>query len=246
MAKNDPPSRQVLDAIPARVLRFTLGVSTNEGARLALMTRGYNQDHQSYALGLVMKLNVMPATAQTNDDKEARSAIVELDAWDEPNFAAIEAAVAHTHPEQAAFLFKDGLEPAEGLQAVVGVGILLDRIDELAKGRSPESTDKDKAVVALLASRSYTDAERARLRALIAKTSTVKPVQPLSDTEQNEIKLSLWRWFNDWSKQANAATKKRSHLIALGLASRQERKKAKKEEAASGDAKTPAGGAKPA
>src|SRR5262245_15885486 len=131
MAMDEAPSRKTLEEAPGRVLTFLIGVGKSPVIRASLATRGYNPTHHHRPWNLLGKL---PGVGQSQEpilvDVAVRNAVAELDAWDEPNFAMMKAALLHLHPAQAEFLFKD-LEPSKGPQAVIGVSTLLDRLDSL-------------------------------------------------------------------------------------------------------------------
>jgi len=224
----DPPSRQVLDEAPARVLKFLIGVSSSSVARMALLAVGYSQEEHDSAWALLKSLGALGGAGPTAPDKVSQDAVNELNAWDEPNFPVVEAIVARRHPEQAEFLFA-GLEPSDvGSEAVHAISTLLDRLDQLqsGKGRDKSVHKADKDVVARLAARGYTSEERNRLRDLVKTALTVVPVTPISTAESDAIKIELAGFFNEWSTQARKVIKRRDILIRLGLAKRLKRAKA--------------------
>jgi hypothetical protein len=230
----DQPSRQTLDEIPNRVLTFLLGVAKYTVVRAALAAKGYTQAEHDSAWKLLMKLGVYPVAAGT-PDKEVRDAVVELDAWDEPNFAIIRAALERLHPVFVEDVFKN-LEPKQGAEAVVSVSTLLDRLDGIEKDPSPNA----QAVIATLDVRGYPKAERKRLRELTKKAKSFAAA-PVTSTEREQILLDLYAWHRDWSTTARQLIQKRVHLIALGLAS-----KRKPEKKADKPATEPAGESGPA
>jgi hypothetical protein len=119
----------------------------------------------------------------------------------------------------------DRLEPKQGPEAVVSVGTLLDRLDQLENSPERELTRAaDHAALATLAQRGYTPAERARLRGLIELAQTVAPVAPVSDDERQAILHELHAWFIDWSTTARSVLDRRDHQIRLGLARRRKSK----------------------
>jgi phosphatidylinositol phospholipase C delta len=71
------------------------------------------------------------------------SRCVEIDAWDEPNYAVIRAVLENHHPEVVDFLF-DNLTPKQGPEAVVGVSTFLDRLDALESSPERKATRKAK------------------------------------------------------------------------------------------------------
>jgi hypothetical protein len=160
-----------------------------------------------------------------SDDEEARAAIAECDAIDESLFRRAHAALDHHHPEQDKFVFAD-LTPGRGAQAVLSVGIFLDRIDALESSPDREATrEEDQAAVALLAKRNIGPEQRLYLRDLVETAQMAEfPVEfePANVTaeEREEALRELRAWYKDWSETARAVIARRDHLILMGLAHR--------------------------
>ena len=220
------PSRQVLEELPTRSLKFLSAVSKSLLIHAALEARGYSDaDHQE---GWELLLQVSgfhhPASGPT-ESAAARDATVELDAWDEPNFRLIRAALDRRHPEQSLFVF-EGLTASTGAGAVLGVATLLDRLDALEKSPARDATRKaDQAALDTLTSRGISAAERKRLRALVTTAMTAAkseedPSPTAADPAPTEASLKLHAWYGEWSEIARAVIKRRDHLIRLGLAKR--------------------------
>jgi hypothetical protein len=167
---------------------------------------------------------------------EVRDAIAELDAWDEPNFKIIHAALKRRHPDQDAFVF-EGLAPTVGTGAVLTVKAMLDRLDALEKGKDRKDTrTADHAALATLEKRGVTAAERKRVRALIETAQRgMKPEdliaeapaqEPAKDGPKRQDLENLRAWYVEWAETARAVIKRRDYLIRLGLAKRKKRSKA--------------------
>ncbi|MFS8068709.1 MAG: hypothetical protein ACMG6S_20305, partial [Byssovorax sp.] len=161
-------------------------------------------------------------------------AMQEIDAWDEDGIRRVRAALERLHPEQAAFVFKDGLAASVGPAAVVGVATLLSRLGELENGADRKATRKaDNAALATLTARGITKAERDRLQALVAAAQTVDaPAEPgsaIEPAEKQQALLKMYAWYKDWSNTAHSVIKKRAHLITLGLAKRRATKKSEED-----------------
>ena len=233
----EQPSRQVLDGIAARVLSFLIAVGKYFPIRAALSTKGYTEAQHELAWGQLKKLAVFPAGSAPVLDKPVRDAVVEIDAWDEPNFAVIRAVLENHHPEVVDFLFGN-LTPKQGNEAVVGVSTLLDRLDALESSPERKATRKaDQAALATLAARGYTEEERARLRGLVTTAQTMIVPKPISDAERDATLLKLYAWHNEWSTIARLVLTRRDHQIAIGIA---KRRKAKKGEAPAAPTEKPA------
>jgi hypothetical protein len=221
----EQPSRQVLDGTPTRVLVFILGVGKYFAIRTALAARGYDATQHELAWGYLKKLAIFPAGSIPVLDKPVRDAVLELDAWDEPNFAVIRAVLENHHADIVEFLFEN-LSPKQGPEAVVGVSTLLDRLDALESAPERKATRKaDHAVLETLAARGYSKEERARLRGLVDLTQTVVVTKPISDEEREKTLGRLYAWYNEWSSIARLALTRRDHQIAVGIAKRRKAKK---------------------
>jgi hypothetical protein len=224
----EQPSRQVLDGIAARVLAFLIAVGKYFPIRAALATKGYTEAQHDLAWAYLKKLAVFPAGTTPVLDKAVRDAVVEIDAWDEPNFAVIRAVLENHHPDVVDFLF-DNLVPKQGNEAVVGVSTLLDRLDALENSPERKATRKaDQASLATLSDRGYSAEERARLRGLVTTAQTMIVPKLISDAERDATLLKLYAWHNEWSTIARLVLTRRDHQIAVGIA---KRRKARKGEA---------------
>jgi hypothetical protein len=224
---------QILEETPARVILFLRAVATNSQIRAAMHGCGYTQDEQSQGWQLLLAATGYGNNgyAVTDDDK-ARAAIVELDAWDEPGFRRVHAALGHLHPAQDAFVFA-GLEAAAGLNAVMSVARLLDRLDALESSPDRATTrDADRAAIATLAARGIDAALRARLRAVVQTAQAAKVPVPAETVAVREKALrELRAWHKDWAETARAVVRRRDQLILMGLAKR----KSPKDDADDGD-----------
>lgn len=221
------PSRQVLDAIPARVLVFLIGAAKLVPIRLALQPVGYGQDEHDYAWSRLIQLGTFTAVGAPTLDVAVAAAVSELDIYDDKNFPAIKSSLERDYPAQAAFVFEN-LQVEQGVKSVVAVATLLDRLDALESGAGRAKADHktDLAALALLAKRGYDEAERTRVASLVTTAKTVVLVEPISDEKRETTLLELYRWHCDWSAQAKRLIKKKAYLIALGLASRKKSPKA--------------------
>ncbi|XXT22338.1 hypothetical protein WME94_12330 [Sorangium sp. So ce429] len=178
------------------------------------------------------------------EDAEVGKAIAELDAWDEPHFRLIRAALQRRHPAQEKFVF-DNLTAQVGPAAVVSVKTLLDRLDALEK--SPARKD-DHAALETLAKRGITREERSRLRQLVDIASGAGTAaeeddeEPIGDAatvravvdsrEHVEALRALHAWYREWAETARAIVKRRDFLVRLGLAHRKVKAKVKPSPAA--------------
>jgi hypothetical protein len=230
----DKPSRTTLDELPGRLLALLSGIGKSKVIRGALDAKGYSDEEHDLGWTLLKTIGHYKAPRGPGQqlgmavDPVVRAAIVELDNWDEPNFARIEAILQRAFPAQADFLF-DGLTPQTGAAAIMSVSTLLGRLDALESGADRKATHKqDLAALKLLAERSYTKAERDRLAALVSTaTKGAGATAPDGDPgdakardEHAQAELDAHAWYKEWSTTARNEIKRRDYLILLGLASR--------------------------
>lgn len=229
-----PPTvgQETLDATPERAIKFLRGVGTVPAIRSALAACGYTQDEHDRGWKLLHGASGYghePDFASAVDP-QVHSAIATLDAWDEDGFRIVRAALGRLHPEQAKTVL-DGIGPSTGPAAVVGVKLLLDRLDGLAKSKAPA----DHAAVKTLAARGIGDDQRKRLRGLveIAEKGTAatapdptEAARAAKAAERQAALRDLRSWYDDWADMARASIKRRDRLILLGLAKRRSPRKA--------------------
>ncbi len=239
MKKNDVDdlARSTLESTLGRALSFLRGVGTSDVIRATLAAHGYDEEEHARGWALlhtVAGYEMRPAPAKTSGaETSVATAIAEIDAWDEPNLRIARAALTRLHPEAATFVL-DGLEPAAGAAAVVGVKAFLDRLDALQKSPERKATrEEDKAALDTLATRGIDANERARLRALVERaegyTATDLGAERARAARQEAEDVALKElrvWYDDWAEMARALVKRREHLIRLGLAKRKSSKKA--------------------
>jgi hypothetical protein len=217
-------SRQVLEDTVFRALMLLRGIGTDMVIRGVMAKAGYTDEDHAQGWNLLHKVGgYTPVAAPSTINDDARGAIVELDAWDEPGFRRAHAALQRLHPEQDAFVFEN-LSASQGTSAVLGVTTFLDRLDALESGagRDPKKKESDRAALETLAKRGIGKGERTRLRGLVARAQTTKsmPVDAtVADARTAEL-VALRSWYEDWSETARAVFKRRDHLIKLGLAKR--------------------------
>lgn len=227
---------ETLEAMPARALAFLRGVATDVSIFAALRARGYSQKEHNEGVKLVMR-----ATGYTDGQlaiasvtEAAQDAIKALDSWDEDGMRLTSATLRHRFPEQFKFVMA-GLKASSGMEAVAGVGHLLDRLDALEKGKDRAGTRKtDHDALAKLAERGLDADERARLRGLLKTALSVSAGaddherltkdEAARQAQYVEALKALRVWYLEWADVARVEIKRRDRLIRLGLASRKRRK----------------------
>lgn len=218
---------RVVDRWLDRGNRFFRATTSNSAVRSTLYARGL--DKAELQNGWALYSSVLgvtddnPAPAPSVGVNKAQEAMLELDAWDAPNFNAAQAVLSSRAPNASAFLFSQ-LGPGQGPAAVVAVETFLNRRDVLEKGDAPGvSPEEAKLAVSLLAERRIVDKQKAtELRKLIdVAQSGATPIETAPPPRLDEHTFQRYRaWLNEWREVARGAITRRDYLIALGLASR--------------------------
>jgi hypothetical protein len=235
MAIETPYSNEVLEETPARATRFLAGIGALPIVRTTLSLNGMTDadidEGRKLLLACLAEPRNVPATPDTDEARASREAVVELDAWDEPNFGRYAAALKRKFPSTHAYVFAD-LKASTGAAAVNGVATFLARVDALDKGTDASRSDSkkaDAAAVALLDTRGLTKTERKRLRGLVdTALGPTSPLEEMPAMERDEVRVAklvaLKEWYEDWTATTRAVIKKRVYLIRMGLASRKVRR----------------------
>ncbi|APR76728.1 Hypothetical protein A7982_02075 [Minicystis rosea] len=222
-------SRETLEETPARVLSLLRAVGTNRAILASIAAYGYDADDHREGWTLLHAVSgFTEARPLETIDFDVRDAIVTLDKWDEDGFRIVAAALTRRHADQAAFVL-EGIGPATGPAAVLGVKTLLARLVALESAPERKATRKaDHAALATLAKRGLDAKERARLAGLVARAESVSAGPNASETAARDAReaaylqalVALRAWFEEWSEIARVAVKRRDHLIRMGLAAR--------------------------
>lgn len=222
-------SMETLEETAEKAMRFLRVMGTRPEAQDLMAAAGYSSAEN--ALGWSLLHEVL---AQAKGERVARTdarvveAMRALDAWDEGALRRAEAALVRLHPAQAAFVMQ-GLEPGQGVGAVVAAATFLSRLDALASAPERAATrDADHAALATLAARGFDEAERARLAGLVAVAQSARlegsSVELDARTVARRAALEkLHAWYADWSTTARAVIKSRELRIQLGFARRRVR-----------------------
>ena len=219
-------TRQTLDGVPARALKLLRGMGNNLTLRAALEQRGFTDADCQEGWKLLMRTGAYkkaPGLAAVRYDGGVQKAVDALDAWDEDGFTIIRSTLDYRFPEQAAKVL-DGLSASRGIEAVLGVATLLDRLDAL--GRSHDK--KDKEAMAMLAKRGITPDVRKQLRTLVETaqsggTVAAAPIPPAeeaaaADADHVAALMNLRGWYEEWAGVTKVAVKRRDQLIKVGMA----------------------------
>lgn len=229
-------SERTLVETPPRVAKLIHGITSHPGVWIQLSEKGMRAEHLDEGRDLMNACLVLPKVTkeleQSADTGEQRHAMAVLDEWDEPNFRAFRATLRRHHPSVAEYLF-EALRASTGLRAVLGIQRFLNRVTALETGSDPSrkhTIAEDKQAVEHLASRGLTKKERERLAKLleVALGKGREAPLPVDTSESDQARatqlMELRSWYDEWSSFALAHVRKRSHLVALGLAEPKRRK----------------------
>lgn len=234
--KNEEYSLEVLEGTPPRVTKFLQAIGSLPIVRTQLAQAGMKDTDITEGRELLLACLAQPLTAKANPDtedaKQQRAAIVELNDWDEPGYGRFGATLRRKSKSAHAYIFNGLAASRDPAEAVKGIATFLTRLDALEAGTDPDRADsaaEDRAVVQFLAERQLTTAERSRLRALVDRAlGPTKPLDVLPEVDPIPARVqkltAVREWFEEWSEIARAVVKRRADLIRLGLAHRKSSK----------------------
>lgn len=240
MTKSDASfSDETLNEAPAAATRLLGAIGAEPSIRTSLYLGGMTDEDiiegRNLLLACLAAPSAPPAVTETEASRSQREAVVELDEWDEPNFARYHAALIRHFPAQARFVFEN-LSAARGVDAVRGVATFKARVEALRDGSDPNRTatrKEDRKAFELLEQRGLTAKHLKHLSSLIetalGPTPPVEQTRAAHDDARRKALLELKLWVNEWSAVARASIKKRGYLIRLGLVNRRRASKAPEE-----------------
>jgi hypothetical protein len=215
-----------LELAPQRALKFSRGVGTNRAIRSIMQQRGFGPAVHNELWRLLQETSgrKSPNAAETFDPTVAE-AIVFVDPYDEIIIEIIDASVAPRFPDQAAYL-RQGLKAATGMGGVLNVNTLLLRATDLEKSPERKTTRKtDQAALDLLAERGINPELRAKLAERIKVATSGAEVEPVDQAsveaaDESYVRAlgALYGFYDEWSRIARVAVKRRDYLMQLGLA----------------------------
>lgn len=235
-------TQETLEATPERVTKLLTGIGALPTVRTLMGEAAMTDADIDEGRVLLLACLAAPRPKSSTDTVDAaavRSAVAELDEWDEPAFERYEATLRRRHPSVCDYVFHN-LKASTGAEAVKGVATFLSRLDAIEQHTDPERQDPavkadDEAAIELLAKRKLDAAERTRLKGRVQVALGPTSILPAATTAQglleqrNTALVALRAWYDEWASTAKTVIKKRGHLIRLGLATRKKAvKKAKK------------------
>ncbi len=229
---------RVLEATPARVVKYILGARRYPEIYAKLRARGYSNEVARVAWACLDALggfdskdpdSAKPAISE--DEKLVTKAMASIDGWDEPNFRLMNSALRKAFPAQHTFVFAGGIQAAKGPMSVYGVRTVIGRLNELESSPARKDTRvQDHAALARLAERGIDKEERKKVEGwlgIVGKhddTLVAEEGNPMSETQRKNTLIKLRDWFEEWAEVARVAVKQKRELMFLGLA--QQRKAA--------------------
>jgi hypothetical protein len=201
-----------------RVLDFLSGLEDEE-IREALGGHGFSDADLERGWELLRGVGQarQPAPPPSLSDREVTGAI---DAWENRWFVVADAALATHHPKVHAWLFR-GLTRQSGFQVVFSVGVLIERLrklDQRVAGLGKEAAEAR----ALLHKRGLSDAVLADAERMIAEVQQGPPL-PKRQTPARDVdaaEASMWNWYLEWSRIAQAVLSEPRLLNHVGLGKR--------------------------
>lgn len=183
----------------------------------------------------------LPALEAPTPDNEAEKAKSFLDAWDEPHMPILQAFFRRSNPTLGAHFFRGGVRPQEGLNAVLGVKTLVERILKVRDGQDKDrEQDKelDQNSLKELASLGYNDALWEKLISLVntVMSATSLPEALPEDTNedaeekrQRQASYDLYVWYWLWAtivtNRTDAIANKYAHRLGVKRPGRPKNKK---------------------
>lgn len=230
------PSQATLDRAPARALSFLLGVGRSPVIRAQLATRGYTDDEHDQGWKLLRAVDPSAgATSAATSDSSVSDAVAKLDAWDNQNLPIADAALRKRVPTVHAFLFANGLAPADGIESVRVVDTFLGRLDKVSDIAASERRDAKKSkpsadltavtpehareALKILDTRGISAGERQTARGWLntAQKGAAPAAPPTAPTARAAPLVDLHDWVTEWTLVARKVLKRRDHLINIGV-----------------------------
>lgn len=197
-----------------RVLKFLQGLALPR-VRSGLAAHGFQQEDYDDGWASLRKASgssiAMPPAVPVDS-----SLYLKLDAWENIWFPIVQASLSRHYPDLARQVFLN-LSQTEGPAVSVSVGILLERLELLAKDASTPA----QAATALLQKRGLTPAVLGEAQSLLKQIGTLPPVatsEPTPTAEQvQQAEDEMWAWYLEWSAIAQRAIADRRLLRGLGF-----------------------------
>ena len=202
-----------------RMLQFMVGIR-NRRARRAMAAHGFTEEDFDEGF------ERMKATAKTQVDAEPAELdprlVHQLDQWENRWYVVIEAVLRFNFPDVHERVFRN-LRQTEGLEVVVSVGTLLDRLDSLGLPADEGGLADGPDALALLDKRGVKAEVLGEARGLLEQIGSLEEDDPQARDEafdeeaQAAAEAHMWAWYLEWSAIARSAIRDRRLLRSLGF-----------------------------
>ncbi len=205
-------------------MAFLVGVGTRPELRALLARGGYCAQAHAEGARLLARVYAYGEAVPCDSDPDAavRDVFVEIEQWVRANFNRYRLALERLQPDAPnPFGGFDRRKRGDAVLAAVTLLARLSELDAAAQGPSSATAKQAASVLQILACRGLDASERARLNHWVARAKAAPASSGASrrrEPRESEL-LELYQWHKDWSTTARSLTRRRRHLIALGLAS---------------------------
>jgi hypothetical protein len=216
-----------------RALLFLRTGASDPGVRAALATTGFGPADLDEGWTLLRAACSVPTPDAPPKATDVRDAARALDAFVQTIFPRARAALRRFDPDYETAVLA---MPEEARASnVVAAGIFIERCDALRpSAKRKKTSERDAAVLALLARRGITDEllEEARRNFAVAtgqRRPHAKPAAAAGSPQKkgNDGRVAqdaLYAWVRDWSDCARTVITRRDWLIRLGIGRRRRRR----------------------
>ncbi len=178
---------------------------------------GFDEDELGTGMSLLNGLTSVRLAIKPGFDPKQLAAI---DQWENHWFPIVEVVLRTNYPAVHDVVFRN-LTQTEGVDVVVSVRTLLDRIDEVCKPESDGGLPKGADARALLNKRGFTAEVEQKGRESPAKVGTVpEAADVLAPVEPEKVSAAedrMWNWYLEWSGIARTVIHDRRSLRELGF-----------------------------
>jgi hypothetical protein len=204
-----------------RVLQFLLALSERRIA-VALKVRGFKPSDLDEGWALLRALGYVDLDALPDPEEPAQDTLRAIDAWENEWFPIADATLGRRFPAARDWLFRN-LAQTRGQQVVLGVAVLLERLDKMPKDEADGGLGAvGVAARELLSQRGLDAAVVAEARGLVQKLLSVPELSTASARQQEDAArekagLDLWAWYLEWSRIARQSITQRALLRKMGF-----------------------------
>jgi hypothetical protein len=193
---------------------FILGLRNTNASR-PLMAYGLNLEQLAVAHQLLRDATQLVLN-QPKEDTSVNPALLErLDKIDNHWFPIIKYALVRHDPEIADWVFLN-LHQSQGLELILSMSTLFERVRALGDGTSPFG-EAGKEAFAVLRERNLTDEVFEQVDGLFAEVQQFETTQGFGQVAYEEAVNKLWGWYLEWGGIARTVISDRRVLRSLGF-----------------------------